>query len=93
MTTGSETFHISDSAIAQEVGGELIVLDMATERYLAVDRVGRQIWGLLGDGRTVTDVVDEISTLYRVDRARIAKDVSAFVAQMEHLGLGTLRAG
>ena len=90
METSSATFQISDEAIAQEVGGELIVLDMATERYLAVDRVGRQIWGLLGDGRTITAVVDEVTTIYGVDRARVEQDVAAFVAQLAELGLGTL---
>lgn len=90
METSSATFQISDEAIAQEVGGELIVLDMATERYLAVDRVGRQIWGLLGEGRTITAVVDEVTTLYGVERARVEQDVAAFVAQLTDLGLGTL---
>lgn len=92
MLTGSEIFQLSQSAIAQEVGGELIVLDMATERYLSVDQVGRRIWGLLDDGRPIGSVIDEISNHYRVDRTRIAEDVSAFVGQLEHLGLGTLRA-
>ena len=63
---------------------------MATERYLAVDRVGRQIWGLLGEGRTITAVVDEVTTLYGVERARVEQDVAAFVAQLTDLGLGTL---
>ena len=90
METSSVIFQISDEAIAQEVGGELIVLDMATERYLAVDRVGRQIWGLLGEGRTITAVVDEVTTLYGVERARVEQDVAAFVAQLTDLGLGTL---
>lgn len=93
METGSATFQISDEAIAQEVGGELIVLDMATERYLAVDRVGRKIWGLLGEGRTMTAVVDEMTALYGIDRTRIEQDVAAFVAQLADLGLGTLAAG
>ena len=90
MKTSSATFQFSDEAIAQEVGGELIVLDMATERYLAVDRVGRQIWGLLGEGRTITAVVDEVTTIYGVDRARVEQDVAAFVAQLAELGLGTV---
>lgn len=93
MITGSETFQLNDNAIAQEVGGELIVLDMATERYLSVDKVGRTVWGLLGEGRTLGTVIDEISSHYRVDRVRVAEDVSAFVGQLEDLGLGALRAG
>lgn len=92
MLTGSETFQLSQNAIAQEVGGELIVLDMLTERYLSVDKVGCTIWGLLDQGRKIGTVIDEISDHYRVDRSRIALDVSAFVGQLEHLGLGALRA-
>lgn len=93
MSTHSGTFRIGDNAIAQEVGGELIVLDMVTERYLSVDHVGRHIWGLLDEGRTIAQVVDEISTHYQVDRARIENDVARFIEQLEGLGLGTLCVG
>ncbi len=88
MNTLTETFRISTDAIAQEVGGELIVLDMASERYMSVDQVGRKIWGLLVDGRTLSNVVDEVVALYDVDRARVEHDVSAFVERLEELGLG-----
>lgn len=88
MNVLSETFRINADAIAQEVGGELIVLDMATERYLSVDQVGRRIWGLLEEGRTLSNVVDELTSLYSVDRARIEHDVAEFVQRLEELGLG-----
>ena len=58
-----------------------------------LDKVGRTVWGLLGEGRTLGTVIDEISSHYRVDRVRVAEDVSAFVGQLEDLGLGALRAG
>ncbi len=90
--THNATFRISEHAIAQEVGGELIVLDMTTERYLSIDRVGRKIWGLLDEGRTIPAVVDELTAHYGIDRARIHDDVSTFITQLEQLGLGELTA-
>ena len=90
MNTLSGTFAIGTNAVAQEVGGELIVLDMHTERYLSIDPVGRRIWGLLAEGSTLVRVVEEVSTFYGVDRSRIERDVAAFVAQLHELGLGKL---
>ncbi len=82
-------FRISANAVAQEVGGELIVLDMVTERYLAIDRVGSQIWGFLSQGFPLVEVIDKLTALYGVDRSRIEQDVKCFVQQLEDLGLGT----
>ena len=88
MIQQGDTFELGTDAVAQQVGGELIILDMATERYLAVDPVGSQIWNQLTQNRSLFAVVDAIAARYTVDRARIESDVAAFVGQLEALGLG-----
>ena len=90
MQTG-DTFKIGLDAITQDVGGELIILDLATERYLSVDPVGARIWDLLQTERPMSEVLDQLVERYGVARERIEADLGAFVASLESLGLGRLQ--
>ncbi len=87
-----DTFKIGLDAITQDVGGELIILDVATERYLSVDRVGARIWELLQTERPMFDVLDQLVERYGVARERVEADLGAFVARLESLGLGRLQS-
>lgn len=86
-----DTFKIGPEAITQDVGGELIILDLATERYLSVDPVGARIWDLLQADRLMSDVLEELVQRYGVARERVESDLEAFVASLESLGLGRLQ--
>lgn len=46
----------SDDVLFQEVGGEAVLLDLASEQYFGLDPVGTRIWALL-DGRTPLQAV------------------------------------
>ena len=85
--TPSTTFTISSDAVSQHVGKELIILDMATERYLAIDAVGERIWDLLCQDHELRTVVDSLVARYGVDRSRVESDVVAFVETLTQLGL------
>ena len=85
--TPSTTFTISSDAVSQHVGKELIILDMATERYLAIDAVGERIWDLLCQDHELRTVVDSLVARYGVDRSRVESDVAAFVETLTQLGL------
>ena len=86
-----DTFTIGLDAITQDVGGELIILDLATERYLSVDPVGARIWDLLQAQLPMSEVLDQLVARYGVARERIEADLGAFVASLESLGLGRLQ--
>lgn len=86
-----DTFKIGLDAITQDVGGELIILDLATERYLSVDPVGARIWALLQTERPLSEVLEQLVERYGVSRERIEADLEAFVASLESLGLGRLQ--
>ena len=85
----SDTFTVGPGAVAQDLGGELVVLDMVTERYLTINPVGARIWELLVQGRDLDAVADALVSHYRVDRSQVEHDVNAFVGRLEALGLGS----
>ena len=48
---------------------------------------GDAIWQLLQEPRTVEELIDELATEFAGDRASIADDVAAFVADLQRAGL------
>ena len=61
----------SDAVFAQEVDGEMVLLDMGTENYFGLDRVAGDIWKFLREGRTVGETYDALLEIYDVDPQRL----------------------
>lgn len=77
----------SDEALFQEVGGEAVLLDLASERYFGLDPVGTRIWTLLGEDDRLQSVCDALCTEYEADPARISEDLLALTSQLAEAGL------
>ena len=77
----------SDDALFQEVGGEAVLLDLASERYFGLDPVGTRIWTLLADDNRLQAVCDALCAEYDADPVRIQDDLIALVTQMAEAGL------
>lgn len=70
----------SDQTTWQEIGEEVIILDVDSGAYFGVEGAGARMW-LLADGtRTGEDIAQEIAGEYEVDLAQARADVSEVVA-------------
>jgi hypothetical protein len=87
MTTPESRFELDDQVITETIGDEMILLDLNGERYLSVDRVGQQVWTLLGGGASVNGVVEALESTYHVDVSVLRSDVDSFIAKLLDLGL------
>jgi hypothetical protein len=87
MTTSQQYFIHAPNSVAQDIGGELIVLDMASERYLSIDKIGAQVWDSLGSGAAVQQIVGDISAKYQADQKTVEIDVHSFIESLKNLGL------
>lgn len=76
--------------VVEELDGELIVLDPSTGDLHHLDQSATLVWRNL-DGCDQASVVERISTLLGVDRARLEEDVGATIERLVDLGL--LRCG
>jgi hypothetical protein len=65
------------------VEDELVALDLRTQSYLGVNRVGAAIWPLLADGATREQLVDAILERFDVEPARAGNDVQAFLDELQ----------
>ena len=46
----------SEQVLSQDVGGEAVLLDLASEQYFGLNAVGTRIWQLLETPITLSDV-------------------------------------
>jgi hypothetical protein len=66
--------------------GTTVFVARGAEQYELADVAG-DIWRLANGARTLDEIAEEISALYRVDEARARADVTAFAEQLVREGL------
>ena len=77
----------SDDVLFQEVGGEAVLLDLASEQYFGLDPVGTRIWELLDGQAALGDVHASLCAEYDAEAARIGEDLLALAGALAAAGL------
>ena len=77
----------SDTAMARELDGDIVILDIPSGRYFSINNVGAFVWHLLGDPIERDDIIDAVTDEFDVDRATAASDIDALLGQLVDAGL------
>ena len=77
----------STEVLFQEVGGEAVLLNLASERYFGLDPIGTRIWNLLGTDTRLQHAHAALCADYDVDPARLETDLLTLVGQLAEAGL------
>jgi len=73
----------SADVVAREVGGETVLLDLASGTYFGLDPVGARIWRAIEQDRcTLGEACDQVGADYEVERERLEADVLALAEQL-----------
>ena len=73
----------SKDVVAQEVGGELVLLDLEGGQYFGLDTVGGRFWELLAaQPRALSELCDAIEAEFDAPRAAIEADLLALAASL-----------
>jgi hypothetical protein len=72
---------------ARTIGGETIALDLPNSQYFAITGVGSRVFQLLGEERTLDDLVATVVREYEVDEATARADVEVFVDRLDRARL------
>ena len=78
---------ISSEVLAQELGGETVLLDQASESYFGLDAVSTRAWQLLQTGASQAEVVDALFEHYEVEREVLEKDIEDLLNRLCEAGL------
>jgi len=77
----------ADTVFAQEVDGEMVLLDMNSENYFGLDSVGSDIWQAMQEHASLTDVFAVLLREYDVEEELLKKDLLAFTEKLQKSGL------
>lgn len=83
----NHTVTVSPEVMAQKVVDELVLLDMASEKYFVLNGVGTRIWELIRDKKDLQTVFDTLRDDYEVESARLAQDLEELLKKLVDFGL------
>jgi hypothetical protein len=81
---------ISDHVLFQEIEGECVLLNMASEQYFGLDDVGTRIWQFLVEEGDPAKVLTQLRQVYNVDEATLRTDLAKLLEQLSSEGLVSL---
>lgn len=85
MLTLSQQIAIEPDVLVQELGGELVLLNLATEEYFGLDDVGNAMWSALKETGSVQSAYDRLLEQYDVDPEVLKQDLLNLIEQfVEH---------
>ena len=80
-------YRIPEDVVSREVGGEAVLLNLATGTYFGLDGIGTEIWTVLAREGTVEAATSALLADYDVEEPRLRRDIDQFIQQLVHKGL------
>jgi len=71
-----------DDVMCTMLDQELVILNLATNNYVALDAVGRRIWELLASPCRVGDLCERLCREYEGDPSQITTDVQDYLTEL-----------
>lgn len=79
-------YRRSPDAIETDLGGELILLDPATQEMFSLNPTGRLVWREL-DGVPLHAVAERVAAAFEVAQEDAERDIEALIVQLLATGL------
>jgi hypothetical protein len=73
--------------LIREIGGEAVLLDLKTERYLGLNETGTRMWQLLMESASIESACAALLSEYEVDPDGLRQDFSDFIDKLTANGL------
>ena len=88
--SATDKVRVSDQVLSQEVRGEIVLLDLASESYFGLDSVSAKVWQLIGKEATVGEIVSALLSDYEFDEAQLESDINELMESFLQAGIVTL---
>ena len=74
---------VSGEVVAREMGGEMVLLDLASGQYFGLDPVGMRVWELLSERpHTLAELCNVIETEFEAPRDQIEADLLLLAGEL-----------
>ena len=87
LVTLDDRVEFSEDVIAQQVGEEMVLLDLEAGVYYGLDPVGRRIWELLTEHGRLRVVFETMVEEYDVTPEALQQDLLQLVQELQARGL------
>lgn len=77
----------TENVLAREVEGEIVILDLTTQRYIGGNRSVTVLWPLLEAGASREQLITALIEKFSIERAEADRDIAAFLDSLEEFGL------
>lgn len=84
----SQKLTLSPNAIAREISGETVLLDLESGTYFGLNPVAARAWAIMSTGPlTIADICSQLMEEFDVGEGKLQEDVSALAADLAANGL------
>jgi hypothetical protein len=83
----AERVQIGDDVLYQQLEGEAVLLNMASQQYFGLNETGARMWELLIELRDVGSVAERLASIYSTDPVTLRADLDALIADLSTAGL------
>lgn len=85
-------FMISDEVLIQPVDDDLVILNLATEQYHALNSTARVFLEICRSSNSRSDAISKILSAFEIGREEAEQDLEVFIGHLEKRGILTTRA-
>jgi hypothetical protein len=78
----SNRARTAPEVMIQEVGGESVLLDLKTERYLGLNEVGTRMWQVLLESDSIQAAYETLLTEYDVTPQQLEEDLRELLGRL-----------
>jgi Coenzyme PQQ synthesis protein D (PqqD) len=78
----NQKLSVPENVLAQELNGEIVILNMDSETYYSLNSVGSRIWQSLTNSENVETAMQQLLQVYLVDETALLRDVTEFVKEL-----------
>lgn len=87
MGSNNESFRCKPDVLFQEVSGEIVLLDLESERYFGLNQTGARVWQSLSEGRATEEIIASLAEEFEVARSQLDRDVHELLEELVQAGL------
>ena len=66
--------RVNPDVLYRDLDGQTVILDLSSGKYFGLNEVGTRIWTLIGEGRSVADIVRILALEFEADASTIERD-------------------
>jgi coenzyme PQQ synthesis protein D (PqqD) len=80
--------EISDDVVWRDLGGEIVILDLATQHYFGLTGAGNEMWQLIAEHGSSHKIIDDLVARYDdVDPGKLQGDFEKLVRELADKGM------